>query len=89
MAESCFHLLTPYVPLSTEGIDQKLPKSLILGVSIYLKREIDNRAQAFVSALIVLICGYAGCFLGIAGCVMTSCAAATGCIVYAMKQHKQ
>ncbi len=44
--------------------------------------------QALVSALIVLACGYVGCFLGIAGCVMACCAAATGCIVYAIKKER-
>ena len=40
--------------------------------------------QAVVSAVIVLACGYLGCFLGEAGCIMAVAAAMTGCIVYAI-----
>ncbi len=43
-------------------------------------------AQAIISVLIVLVCGYIGCFLGIAYCVLFSIASATGCIVYAIKK---
>ena len=45
--------------------------------------------QACISALIVLVCGYFGCFLEMAGCIMASIAAATGCIVYAILQQKK
>ena len=38
--------------------------------------------QAVISALIVLASGYLGGFLGIAGCIMATMAAAVGCIVY-------
>lgn len=41
--------------------------------------------QAFVSFLIVFICGYFGSFLGTDGGVITSIAAAVACIVYAIK----
>ena len=44
--------------------------------------------QAILSACIVLVCGFLGCFLDIAGCVMASLAAATGCIVYAIRRKK-
>lgn len=45
--------------------------------------------QAILSALIVLVCGYIGGFLGIAGCVMASFASATGCIVYAVNRKNK
>ena len=45
--------------------------------------------QALLSVFIVLGCGYIGCFLDIAGCIMASLAAATGCIVYAIKQNNK
>ncbi|MCB7039886.1 MULTISPECIES: hypothetical protein [Eubacteriales] len=44
--------------------------------------------QAIISALIVLVCGYLGCFLDLAGCIIATTAAATGCVVYALKGHK-
>lgn len=40
---------------------------------------------AIGSAAIVLVCGCLGCFLGEAGCIMTTAAAMTGCIVYAVR----
>ena len=42
--------------------------------------------QAVLSAVIVLICGFLGCFLDLAGCILAAAAAATGCIVYAITQ---
>ncbi len=45
--------------------------------------------QALLSGLIVLAAGYLGCFLDLPGCIIASIAAATGCIVYAIKQKKQ
>ena len=42
-------------------------------------------AQAIISAIIVVVCGYLGCFLDVAGCIMATIAAATGCVVYAIK----
>ncbi len=43
--------------------------------------------QAFLSGLIVLAAGYLGCFLDLAGCIIASIAAATGCIVYAVRKR--
>ncbi|MGI5856428.1 MAG: hypothetical protein ACOX64_08215 [Candidatus Merdivicinus sp.] len=43
--------------------------------------------QAFLSSLIVLAAGYLGCFLDLAGCIIASIAAATGCIVYAVRKR--
>ncbi|SFP72623.1 hypothetical protein SAMN05216343_1134 [Oscillibacter sp. PC13] len=40
--------------------------------------------QAVLSALIVLLCGFLGCFLDLAGCILSAAAASTGCIVYAI-----
>ena len=45
--------------------------------------------QAIVSTIIVLICGYFGCFLDIAGCIMATVGSATGCIVYAVTANKK
>lgn len=45
--------------------------------------------QSIISALIVLACGYLGCFLGIAGCILATVASATGCIVYAILHQKK
>jgi hypothetical protein len=44
--------------------------------------------QAILSAAIVLVCGYLGCFLDLAGCILATAAAATGCIVYAVRQKR-
>ena len=44
--------------------------------------------QAFVSFLIVFGCGYLGTFLHNDGCIMMAVAAATACIVYAIKGRK-
>lgn len=43
---------------------------------------------AIGSAAVVLVCGYFGCFLGEAGCIMATAAAMTGCIVYAIRAEK-
>ena len=43
--------------------------------------------KALLSALIVVICGYLGCFLGLAGCIITTVASATACIVYAISSN--
>ena len=43
--------------------------------------------QAILSFLLVLVCGYLGCFLNLAGCIVTTVAAATACIVYSIKNH--
>jgi len=40
--------------------------------------------QSIISAIIVLVCGYFGCYLDIAGCILVTVASATGCIVYAI-----
>ena len=45
--------------------------------------------QAIISTIIVLVCGYFGCFLDIAGCIMATVASATGCIVYAVTANKK
>ena len=45
--------------------------------------------QAIISTIIVLICGYFGCFLDIAGCIMATVGSATGCIVYAVTANKK
>ena len=45
--------------------------------------------RAIISAIIVLICGYLGCFLDLAGCIITTVASATGCIVYATLQNQK
>ena len=42
--------------------------------------------QAVCSALIVLVCGYLGCFLDLPGCILATAASATGCIVYAIRR---
>ena len=42
-------------------------------------------AQAIISAIIVVVCGYLGCFLDVAGCIIATIGAATGCVVYAIK----
>ena len=42
--------------------------------------------QAILSFLLVLVCGYLGCFLNLAGCIVTTVAAATVCIVYRIKK---
>ncbi|MDY3366887.1 hypothetical protein [Zhenhengia yiwuensis] len=42
--------------------------------------------QSILSAIIVLIVGYIGAFLPPAFCIIITIAAATGCIVYAIKQ---
>jgi len=41
--------------------------------------------QAIISFLIVFICGYFGVFLGTDGGIITGIAAATACVVYAIK----
>lgn len=43
--------------------------------------------RAIASAVLVLACGYLGCFLGEAGCILAVAAASTGCIVYAVGQR--
>lgn len=45
--------------------------------------------QAIISAIIVLVCGYLGCFLDIVGCILATAASATGCIVYAILHQKK
>ena len=45
--------------------------------------------QAILSALLVLLAGYFGCFLNLAGCILAVSAAATGCIVYAIYNSKK
>lgn len=45
--------------------------------------------RALISTIIVFICGYLGCFLDLAGCIITTVASATGCIVYAILQNKK
>ena len=45
--------------------------------------------QAIISTIIVLICGYFGCFLDIAGCIMATVGSATGCIVYAVTANRK
>lgn len=45
--------------------------------------------QAIVSAIIVFFCGYLGCFLDLAGCIIATIASATGCIVYAVLQNQK
>lgn len=43
--------------------------------------------RAIGSAAIVFMCGYLGCFLGEAGCILAAASAATGCIVYAIPSN--
>ena len=43
-------------------------------------------AQAIISAIIVVVCGCLGCFLDMAGCIIATMSAATGCVVYAIKR---
>ena len=45
--------------------------------------------KAVLSALIVIAAGYLGCFLDLAGCIMSTVAAATGCIVYSVQDLKK
>jgi len=45
--------------------------------------------RAIGSAAVVLLCGYLGCFLGEAGCILATAAAATGCVVYAIDRAKE
>ena len=40
--------------------------------------------QAVLSAIIVFVCGYLGCFLDLAGCIIATAAASVGCIVFAI-----
>ena len=40
--------------------------------------------KAILSAVLVFAVGYLGAFLGAAGCLLATVAAATGCIVYAI-----
>lgn len=44
--------------------------------------------QAILSAVIVFVVGYLGCFLDLAGCILATAAAVTGCIVYAIQNNK-
>lgn len=45
--------------------------------------------KALLSALIVVICGYLGCFLDLAGCVIMTVASATACIVYTISSNRR
>nr|WP_325193324.1 hypothetical protein [uncultured Oscillibacter sp.] len=45
--------------------------------------------HALLSVLIVLVSGYLGCFMGIAGCIMATVAAAVGCIVYHLERRQE
>ncbi len=45
--------------------------------------------QALISVIIVLVCGYFGCFLDIAGCIIATMASSTGCLVYAILNKKK
>ena len=44
--------------------------------------------QAMISFLVVVVCGYLGCFLDLAGCIIATVGSATACIVYAIKGRK-
>ena len=44
--------------------------------------------KAISSAALVLLVGFFGCFLGVAGLVLGSVSTATGCIVYAIYNQK-
>jgi len=44
--------------------------------------------QAMISFLIVVVCGYFGCSLDLAGCIIATVSSATACIVYAIKGKK-
>lgn len=45
--------------------------------------------KALLSALIVVICGYLGCFLDLAGCIIMTVASATACIVYTISSNRR
>ena len=45
--------------------------------------------KALFSSFLVLIIGYLGCFLDVAGCSLGVSAAATGCIVYAIYDSRK
>ncbi len=45
--------------------------------------------NAIISALLVIVCGYVGAFLGEAYLFLFSLASATGCIVYAVTGKKE
>ncbi len=49
----------------------------------------ESMVQSIISVLIVLACGYIGCFMDTAGCIIASAASATGCIVYAILHQKK
>ena len=44
--------------------------------------------KAISSALLVLLVGFFGCFLGVAGLVLGSVSTATSCIIYAIYNQK-
>ena len=43
--------------------------------------------HALISALLILIGGYLGSFLGLAGCMIMTAAVSVGCIVYHLKNR--
>ncbi|EGJ48307.1 hypothetical protein HMPREF0866_01269 [Ruminococcaceae bacterium D16] len=45
--------------------------------------------KALLSFFLVLIVGYLGCFLDVAGCILGVSATATGCIVYAIYDSRK
>lgn len=55
-------------------------------IFLYDEGERVRMKQSILSAIIVLIVGYIGAFLPPAFCIIITIAAATGCIVYAIKQ---
>jgi len=44
--------------------------------------------KAICSTLIVLVCGFLGCMLNEAFCILGVASSATGCIVYAIQSKK-